>query len=213
MNTSISARRVSKNLVACSERAGRMGAKRKLSLSRIANLAKGLPRLLESQKRRKCDIGHKARHSSEKENTWSLERAGVFKGMAVILEERGFADARKLRAECKNFKCAPPALNCCCRRLLFNQQDFQDVNTILGAACEARGFQVIFLPKFHCELNFIEQCWGYAKRLYWLNPESSREDHLKRNALAALNAIPLMSMQWLVLQYILIIATTYRQWL
>jgi hypothetical protein len=41
--------------------------------------------------------------------------AGVFKGMAVILEERGFADARKLRAECKNFKCAPPALNCCCR--------------------------------------------------------------------------------------------------
>ena len=94
------------------------------------------------------------------------ERAGVFKGMAVILEERGFVDARKLRAECKNFKCAPPALNCCCRRLLFNQPDFQDVNTILGAACEAHGFQVIFLPKFHCELNFIEQCWGYAKRLY-----------------------------------------------
>jgi transposase len=127
------------------------------------------------------------------------ERAGVFKGMAVILQERGFTNARKLRAECKNFKCAPPALDCCCRRLLFNQPDFQDVDTILGAACEARGFQVIFLPKFHCELNFIEQCWGYAKRLYRLNPDSSREDHLERNALAALNGIPLESMRRYVL--------------
>ncbi|KAF8238175.1 hypothetical protein L208DRAFT_363203 [Tricholoma matsutake] len=115
--------------------------------------------------------------------------------MAVILEERGFAGARKLRAECKNFKCAPPALDCCCCRLLFSQPDFQDVDTILGATCEARGFQLIFLLKFHCELNFIEQCWGYTKRLYRLNLESLREDHLERNALAALDAIPLASMR------------------
>ena len=52
------------------------------------------------------------------------------------------------------------------------------------------------MPKFHRELNFIEQCWGYAKRIYRLNPESSREDHLERNALAALNAIPLETMRW-----------------
>ena len=49
--------------------------------------------------------------------------------------------------------------------------------------------------KFHCELNFIEQCWGYGKCIYRLNPESSREDHLERNTLAALNAIPLESMR------------------
>ncbi|KAJ7434379.1 hypothetical protein B0H11DRAFT_734016, partial [Mycena galericulata] len=42
---------------------------------------------------------------------------------------------------------------------------------------------------------FIEQCWGYAKRIYRLNPESSREDALERNALAALDAIPLASMR------------------
>jgi len=53
---------------------------------------------------------------------------------------------------------------------------------------------VIFLPKFHCELNFIEQCWGFAKRIYRLNPESSREDHLEKNALDALEAVPLTSM-------------------
>lgn len=35
-----------------------MRAKRKLSLSRVANLAKGLPHLLGSVKRKKCDVGH-----------------------------------------------------------------------------------------------------------------------------------------------------------
>ena len=122
------------------------------------------------------------------------ERAGVFKGMAAILEERGFKDAGKLRAECKGFKCAPPAIDCCCRQVLFNQPDFAHVDTILEATCDARGFQVLFLPKFHCELNFIEQCWGYAKRLYRLNPESTREDQLEKNALMALDAIPLILM-------------------
>jgi transposase len=122
-------------------------------------------------------------------------RAGVFKGMVTILEEHGFRDAQKLRAECKGFKCSPPAVDCCCRRIMFNQPDFAHVKTILETTCNAHGFKVIFLPKFHCELNFIEQCWGYAKRIYQLNPESSREDHLERNALAALGAIPLESMR------------------
>ena len=46
------------------------------------------------------------------------------------------------------------------------------------------------------DTNFIEQChWGYSKRLYRLNPESSREDHLERNMLAALEAVPLQSMR------------------
>jgi hypothetical protein len=123
------------------------------------------------------------------------ERAGVFKGMAVILEERGFKDARNLRAECKNFKCPPNAQTCCCRRLLYNQPDFANVETILESTCRARGCDIFFLPKFHCELNFIEQCWGYAKRIYRLNPPSSREDQLEKNTLAALEAVPLKSMR------------------
>ena len=125
------------------------------------------------------------------------QHAGVFKGMATILEERGFKDASKLQAECKNFKCAPPAIDCCCCRVLFNKPDFAHVDTILEETCSVHGFQVI-LPKFHCELNFIEQCWGYAKHLYQLNPESSQEDHLKRNVLMALDAVPLNSMWWCV---------------
>jgi hypothetical protein len=122
--------------------------------------------------------------------------AGIFKGMATILEEQGYKDVSKLKAKCKGFKCTPPALDCCCHHLLFNQPDFVHVESILKVTCKAQGFQVIFLPKFHCELNFIDQCWGYAKWIYHLNPESSREDHLKKNALAALDAVPLESMCW-----------------
>jgi len=106
-------------------------------------------------------------------------RAGVLKGMAIILEEQGFSNASKLKAQCKNFKCAPGATDCCCCRILYMQPDFANVDTVLEGTCKARGFTVIFLPKFHCELNFIEQCWGYAKHIYRLNPESSREDHLE----------------------------------
>jgi hypothetical protein len=78
---------------------------------------------------------------------------------------------------------------------VYNEPDFVNVKTILEKNCNARGFKVLFLPKFHCELNFIEQCWGFAKRIYRLNPESSREDALERNMLAALEAVPLKSMR------------------
>jgi hypothetical protein len=123
-------------------------------------------------------------------------QAGIFKGMAKILEERGYQNASKLHAQCgKSFQCVDQTADCCCRCILFNQPDFAHVDAVLKETCKARGFRVIFLPKFHCEVNFIEQCWGYAKRLYRLNPESSREDHLQRNALAALDAIPLESMR------------------
>ena len=44
-------------------------------------------------------------------------------------------------------------------------------------------------------LNFIEQCWGYAKCIYRLNPPSSREDHLEKNALASLEVVPLKLMR------------------
>ncbi|THV05625.1 hypothetical protein K435DRAFT_816328 [Dendrothele bispora CBS 962.96] len=118
-----------------------------------------------------------------------------FKGMATILQERGY-NVDKLKAQCdKKFNCAPPALNCCCRRILFNEPDFVGVESILEKTCKERGIQVIFLPKFHCELNPIEQCWGYAKRLYRFYPESSREQDLERNALECLDKVPLESIR------------------
>ena len=65
------------------------------------------------------------------------EHAGVFKGMAMILEECGFKDMSKVHAECKDFKCAPGAKDCCCRRILYNEPDFMNVTTLLKMACKA----------------------------------------------------------------------------
>jgi len=121
---------------------------------------------------------------------------GIFKGMAVILEEQGFGDVSKLRAECKGFKCAPAETQCCCRRILYAQPDFADVESLLEKHCRDRGIHaVLFLPKFHCEINFIEQCWGRAKSIYRTYPPSSREEDLKANTIRSLNGIPLAMMR------------------
>ncbi|RXW11883.1 hypothetical protein EST38_g13972, partial [Candolleomyces aberdarensis] len=119
---------------------------------------------------------------------------GTFKGMEQILAERGI-ETTGLKAECKEFKCAPPQQDCCMRRILYNEPDFQNVESNLEIFAKSLGVQAIFLPKYHCELNFIEQCWGYAKRLYRLKPESSREDALEKNTLEAVDSVPLVSMR------------------
>src|SRR5258708_8620322 len=122
------------------------------------------------------------------------KHAGIFKGMAIILEERGFGDMSQVWAECNDFKCLPGSTACCCCRILYNQLDFATVEFLVELTCKDYEIKVFFLLKFHCELNFIEQCWGYAKRIYCLNPESSCEDVLEWNALHALESIPLESM-------------------
>lgn len=123
------------------------------------------------------------------------QHSGKFKGIAKILKERGYGDMSKVPYKCKSFKCDPTKPRCCCRRMLYNEPDFTNGKSCLEEVCEARGFTVLFLPKFHCELNFIEQCWGHAKRVYRLNPPSSLEADLKRNLLASLDAVDLTHMR------------------
>jgi hypothetical protein len=53
----------------------------------------------------------------------------------------------------------------------------------LEEVCEAYRFKVIFFPKYHPKLNFIKQCWGYAKWLYCMMPPSGRDIDLERNML------------------------------
>jgi transposase len=78
--------------------------------------------------------------------------------------------------------------------MLYSEPDFV-AEALLRTLCESHGVPVLFLPKFHCELNFIEQCWGYAKRRYRMAPESSKEENLERNVLASLEEVPLISMR------------------
>ena len=94
------------------------------------------------------------------------DRLGHFKGMAVILEERGF-DIRGLRAQCKvSFaNCDDPSSTgqCCCHRILYNEPDFAQQKGSLQELIENEGHICDFYPKFHPELNFIEQYLGGRK--------------------------------------------------
>ncbi|KAF9494263.1 hypothetical protein BDN71DRAFT_1483126 [Pleurotus eryngii] len=123
------------------------------------------------------------------------DHAGQFKGMAAIIEERGFSDIAKKKAQCgKSFSnCPEGATDCCCHWFLYNQPDFMHVESLLKQDAKAMGFRVIFLPKFHCELNFIEQCWGYAKQCYRMYPPSSKEEDLEQNLLQSLEEVPLIA--------------------
>jgi hypothetical protein len=97
--------------------------------------------------------------------------------MVTILEEHGYEDVSNVRAECKpHFSCKPGAQRCCCRRMLYNVPDFTNIKSTLELACESHEISVLFLPKFDCELSFIEQCWSHAKRTYRLQPPSTSED-------------------------------------
>ena len=71
-----------------------------------------------------------------------------------------------------------------------------NVESLLETTCRARGVQVLFLPKFHCELNFIKQVWGHAKHVYCEFPPSSKESDLEKNVIKALDSVPLLVMRW-----------------
>lgn len=118
---------------------------------------------------------------------------GKFKGMVQLLRERGI-DAAHLKAQCKDFKCDPSLTHCCCRRILYNIFDANSP-TIIETLAASLGSRVIFLPKYHCELNPIEQVWGYAKSRYRTYPESSRAADLRENIKKALAEVPITSIQ------------------
>ena len=85
---------------------------------------------------------------------------------------------------------------CCCRRILYNQPDFAEGESLLETQCRRCGIHnVVFLPKFHCELNFIKQCWGRAKSIYRTYPPSSSKEDLENNTLRSLESIPLPMMR------------------
>lgn len=122
------------------------------------------------------------------------EMPGWFKGMEVILEERGlWRDG--LCAECKDFKCADGAKDCRCRWTLFNQPDFRNVKSHLEEIIEARGHLCEFYPKFHCELNYIEQYWGAVKLLYCSGPRIQKMAEMEQRVAACLDDVPLLKIR------------------
>ena len=80
--------------------------------------------------------------------------SGQQKGLQAVLEERGF-DVSHLKAKCAPV-CPFESQNCCMARLLSQQEDFMNQESMLETFIRGAGHECLFLPKFHCELNPIE---------------------------------------------------------
>ena len=75
---------------------------------------------------------------------------GVAKGLIQILKERGrYHPGMKLEEM---------------RAEISSHPDFKHEKTKIDHFLSSKGFGCLFLPKFYCELNPIERCWGQAKR-------------------------------------------------
>lgn len=113
------------------------------------------------------------------------------KGIRLILEERGLWPEGGLNRICSNCKKhSPIADNCCAVRVLSLQPDFLAQRPLVREVIEDRGHKVIFYPKFHCELNYIELFWGAAKRYTRNNCDYSFKG-LEKIVPEALNSISL----------------------
>ena len=121
------------------------------------------------------------------------DKPGTFKGMAQILVERGFLNAPSLPSQCPNFKCIDESLSaqCCCHCILYNQPDFHSQESEVEEYIKGRGHFVIYYPKFHCELNFIEQYWGAAKQRYCILPRTSSIKQMEENVKMCLDSVPI----------------------
>jgi hypothetical protein len=68
------------------------------------------------------------------------------------------------------------------------QPDFREQRSLVQEVIEAAGHLCIFLPKFHCELNFIEFFWGAVKKYLRDNCDYTF-DTLKENLPKALASV------------------------
>ncbi|TFY50693.1 hypothetical protein EVG20_g11382 [Dentipellis fragilis] len=112
----------------------------------------------------------------------------VPKGMKQVLTERGLWISGLLM-QCKS-KCDPSDTNCCAKRILECQPDFKEQKSLVQETIEQAGHICIFLPKFHCEINFIEYFWGAVKR-YLREHCDYTFDTLKDNMPKALASVPM----------------------
>lgn len=116
---------------------------------------------------------------------------GWFKGMEHIIRERGLWPEAGLPVECAGPKRPGGQVRCCCRHLLYSQPDFASQKPLLQEHIESRGHLCDFYPKYHCELNFIEQYWGAAKLRFRVAGRARTLDAMKTIMLGCLDAIPL----------------------
>ena len=99
-----------------------------------------------------------------------------------------------LNAQCQNFRCTAQT-NCCCWRLLFTQLDFANQKSQLQELIESRGHICDFYPKYHCELNFIEQYWGAAKYRFRSIKRATTINEMEKIVVSSLDDIPVFQIR------------------
>ena len=110
------------------------------------------------------------------------------KGIKVILTKHGLYQVN-LQGKCPS-KCNLDKADCCNKQILEHQPNFQQQKSLVQEVIEAVGHLCIFLPKFHCKLNFIEFFWGVVKRYLQENCDYIF-DTLKENMLKAMESVKL----------------------
>jgi hypothetical protein len=83
------------------------------------------------------------------------------KGIKIVLVEHRIIHPG-LCGKCK--KCDFELESCCLKCILENQPDFLAQRSLVQEVIEAASYMCIFLPKFHCKLNFIEYYWSAVKK-------------------------------------------------
>jgi hypothetical protein len=119
-----------------------------------------------------------------------------FKGMETIIREHElWPDTglpKGLLAQCPEFKCPPNRVDCCCRCILYVQPDFVAQKSQLEELITSRGHLCDFYPKYHCELNFIEQYWGVAKSQYRVAPRAKTAREMETTVRESLDSVSLL---------------------
>lgn len=101
--------------------------------------------------------------------TMTVENTSEPKGLQIVLEERNLWPKVGLYLDCTQRKTVTKEERkhsgdrCCARWVLSQQSDFQAQKGRVQEVVEARGHLVLFYPRFHCELNWIEYFWARVK--------------------------------------------------
>ena len=129
---------------------------------------------------------------------------GWFKGMEQIIRECGLWPASSLPVKCTGSKRPEGQASCCCRHILYSQLDFALQKPLLQEYVESCGHLCDFYPKYHCELNFIEQYWGAAKLRFCVAGRARTLAEMQSKMLECLDDVPLQQIRRCVIAFFFI---------
>ncbi|RPB06967.1 hypothetical protein P167DRAFT_477251, partial [Morchella conica CCBAS932] len=130
-----------------------------------------------------------------------LNFRGQPKGLQKVLEERGIWPKECLYLDCTSRrtplgeKIPHQKPSCCSRMLLSQQPDFLEQKGRVQEIVEAKGHMLLFYPRFHCELNWIEYFWARVKLYTRTNCEYDIKS-LRRNVPLALEEASSLIPKW-----------------